>query len=91
MAQRRTRRLSRPNESQPRSEYWRAQSELWQTSGMTQADFCEDHELSLPAFRWWRWKLKKEDGESEPSTAPATDSGQAMRLVPARRSIRSCW
>ena len=84
MAQRRSRRSSRPEESQPRSEYWRAQSVAWQTSGMTQADFCEEHELSLPALRWWRWKLKREDGESEPSTAPEKDSGRAMRLVPVR-------
>ncbi len=79
MAKQRNRRSLSPEESQPRSEYWRAQSEAWQSSGKTQADFCEDHDLSLTAFRWWRWKLKK-----EAATAPAEANGQRMRLVPIR-------
>lgn len=75
-------RSSSPGKSHPRSEYWRGKSEDWETSGMTQADFCEERDLSLPAFRWWRWKLKKEDRASTSSLAPAEGGG--MRLVPVR-------
>ena len=78
MAQRST----RPGESQPRSEYWRDQSEDWESSGMTQADFCEERDLSLAAFRWWRWKLRREDRGSTSSVAP--EQGGGMRLVPVR-------
>ncbi len=84
MAQRSSGRSSGPEESQPRSEYWRGQSEAWLRSGWTQADFCEEHKLSLSAFRWWRWKLKKDELGSEASVAPVEDSGQGMRLVPVR-------
>ena len=38
--------------------------------------------LSLPAFSWWRWKLKREDQEGTSSPAPEEPSG--MRLVPVR-------
>ncbi len=78
MAQRST----RPGESQPRSEYWRDQSEDWESSGLTQAEFCEERGLSLPAFRWWRWKLKREGSGSASSKAP--EEGGGMRLVPVR-------
>ncbi len=72
----------RPGESRPRSEYWRDQSEDWESSGLTQADFCAERGLSLPALRWWRWKLKREDSGSTSSWAPEKSSG--MRLVPVR-------
>ena len=75
-------RSSRPGETQPRSEYWRDQSEDWEGSGVTQADFCEERGLSLPAFRWWRWKLKQEEQGGTSSPAPVEGSG--MRLVPVR-------
>ncbi len=75
-------RSSRPGESQPRSEYWRDQSEDWESSGLTQADFCAERGLSLPAFSWWRWKLKQESRGSTSSLALEVGSG--MRLVPVR-------
>lgn len=76
------RRSSSPRETQPRSEYWRDQSEEWELSGVTQAEFCEERGLSLPAFRWWRWKLKQENRGSTNSLAP--EQGSGMRLVPVR-------
>ena len=83
MAQRSSRRPSGTEKSQPRSEYWRGQSAAWVRSGLTQADFCAEHELSLSALRWWRWKLKRED-ERSTSTALSKTSDGSMRLVPVR-------
>ena len=82
MAQGSDRRSSRFEE--PRSEYWRAQSEAWSSSGLTQATFCEEHSLSLSAFRWWRWKLKREDSGKGAYAAPREARDPAMRLVPVR-------
>ncbi len=81
MAQRRHR---RSRKRQPRSVYWRGHIQSWISSGLTQVDFCQQHELSLPAFRWWRWKLKQEDAENEALSTPQESSGQSMRLVPVR-------
>jgi hypothetical protein len=82
MAQGSDRRSSRLNE--PRSEYWRTQSEAWSSSGLTQGAFCEEHNLSLSALRWWRWRLKREDSGKGVSTTPREACEQAMRLVPVR-------
>lgn len=81
MAQRRSRRSKK---RQPRSVYWRGQIQSWISSGLTQVEFCQHHELSLPAFRWWRWKLKQEDAKNEALSAPQETNGQSMRLVPVR-------
>ena len=62
--------------------YWRDQSEDWESSSLTQADFCAERGLSLPSLRWWRWKLKQEDSGSTSSVAP--EEGSGMRLVPVR-------
>ena len=75
--------LRSSGESRPRSEYWRGQHEAWQRSGLTQAAFCEEHALSLAAFRWWRWKLKREGSEHKTPAAPSEKSLR-MRLVPVR-------
>jgi hypothetical protein len=75
-------RFSSLEESQPRSEYWRDRSEDWESSGQTQADFCAERGLSLPAFRWWRWKLKQEGSGSTSSLV--REEGNGMRLVPVR-------
>ena len=77
-----TQRSSKPGDSQPRSEYWRDQSEDWEISGLTQAEFCSERGLSLPGFRWWRWKLKQQDRGSASSVAPKEANG--LRLVPVR-------
>jgi hypothetical protein len=82
MAQGSDRRSSHLEE--PRSQYWRTQSEAWSSSGLTQAAFCGERSLSLAAFRWWRWKLKREGSANGASTAPREARDQAMRLVPVR-------
>ncbi len=69
----------RPGESEPSSEYWRDQSDDWESSGATQADFCARRGLSLPALRWWRWRLKRED---QGNTSPP-DTGDGHGCAPA--------
>lgn len=76
-------RPSSSGQSRPRSEYWRGQHEAWLRSGLTQVDFCEQRDLSLAAFRWWRWKLKSEDSGSTAPAAPL-ERNATMRLVPVR-------
>ena len=84
MAQRKSRRSFRPEDPQPRSDFWHGQHQSWLVSGLTQAEFCEQHELSLSAFCWWRWKLKRDDPGSGRSASPPESGGQGLRLVPVR-------
>jgi len=41
----------------PRGRFWRKHVEQWQRSGATQGQYCNEHHLSIAAFRWWRRKL----------------------------------
>jgi len=84
MAQRRIRQSSRREEPESRSEYWRGQSNAWLRSGQTQGDFCEEQDLSLSAFRWWRWKLKKEESRPDGFEVEVADQRRGMRFVPVR-------
>ncbi len=84
MAQRRSRRSSPSKELQPLAEYWREQQQSWLSSGLTQADFCAQHDFSLASFRWWRWKLKQDDSHREAPPAPVESHGESLRLVPVR-------
>jgi hypothetical protein len=41
----------------PRGRFWRKHIQQWQRSGATQVQYCQEHDLSVPAFRWWHRKL----------------------------------
>ncbi len=84
MAQRKSRRSSRCKEPQALAPYWRRQHQSWLGSGLTQAEFCLEHDLSLPSFCWWRWKLKKEGEPVAARAAPVESSDSSLRLVPVR-------
>lgn len=55
----------------PRAQYWRGIIAKWGGSGLTQTEFCRQRRLSLPAFRWWKWKLAQlERQECQPAFLP---------------------
>ena|SRR6185437_4366169 len=39
--------------------YWRGHSEAWTLSGLTQKEYCEQHNISLKNFGNWRAPLKR--------------------------------
>jgi len=41
----------------PRGRFWHKHVQQWQRSDATQVQYCKEHQLSVPAFRWWRRKL----------------------------------
>jgi len=66
----------------PRGQFWHQQIRRWSKSGLTQVEYCLREDLSLAAFRWWKWHL----GQQDPSWPP-TSCGGAMvkpRLLPVR-------
>ncbi len=40
--------------------YWRQQLLEWSQSRLTQVGFCRERGLSVPAFTWWKAKLRDE-------------------------------
>lgn len=39
--------------------YWRGHSEAWKLSGLTQKEYCEQHNISLKNFGNWRAQMKR--------------------------------
>jgi len=66
----------------PRGRFWHKQAQQWQRSGATQVQYCQEHKLSVAAFRWWRRQL----ADDQPVLAPRKGSRPAS--VPASTEIR---
>jgi hypothetical protein len=41
-----------------RAAFWQEHLRAWSESGLTQADYCRQHELSAAAFGWWKRQLQ---------------------------------
>lgn len=68
MAQSRT---TRRKCKKPRTQYWRRTIAQWKDSGLTQTEFCRQRKISLPALRWWKWKLAQDESQKwQPAFLP---------------------
>jgi len=48
-----------------RKPFWQKHLRAWSQSGLTQADYGRQHQLSAPAFGWWKRQL---EGKPKPRT-----------------------
>ena len=44
--------------SSDKAAYWQQHFTDWQQSGLSQSDYCKQHELTLSSFGYWRQRLK---------------------------------
>ena len=40
-----------------RGRFWERHLQQWRQSGLSQAQYCRQHRLSVPAFGWWKRRL----------------------------------
>ena len=40
-----------------RGRFWQRHLRQWRQSGLSQAQYCRQHRLSVPAFGWWKRRL----------------------------------
>ena len=45
--------------SQNKASVWQQHIEGWETSGLTQGVYCQQHAISLASFGYWRTRLKR--------------------------------
>jgi transposase-like protein len=57
-----------------RGEYWLGHLQRREQAGITQAEYCRRHGLSVAAFRWWRRKFLHE-GRLATRDGGTADSG----------------
>ena len=48
--------------------FWFKHIRRWQKAGITQLQYCDKHNLSLSAFRWWRSRFLKDSDPQKPDT-----------------------
>ena len=44
-----------------REQYWRAQIDAWQASGLSQQAFCRANDLKYPRFGYWLRKFRRQN------------------------------
>lgn len=64
-----------PDLAQDKASLWQQHIEGWETSGLTQGIYCQQHAISLASFGYWRTRLKRMQsnntgGEIEPLFLP---------------------
>jgi len=59
-----------------RGRFWHKHVQQWERSGATQVQYCQEHKLSVAAFRWWRRQLADDQPVLAPrkGSRPASDS-----------------
>jgi hypothetical protein len=50
---------------QDREQVWREIMARWEQAGLSQQEFCEQEEIKLTTFGYWRRELKRRDGQEE--------------------------
>jgi len=63
---------TRNTASLDKTSQWQCHIEQWQSSSLTQPEYCRQHRLSLATFGYWRKKLKKHDSLDTGSVSPVT-------------------
>jgi hypothetical protein len=53
-----------------RGRFWTRHLQRWKQSGLSQAQYCRQQQLSAPAFGWWKRQLRTAQTRGSP---PATE------------------
>ena len=71
-----------------RRPFWQEHLRAWSESGLTQADYCRQHQLSRAAFGWWKRQLqgKPKARKRSPATEHSWHCGSGpVRFVEVQR------
>jgi hypothetical protein len=64
--------------------FWLRHIQMWQQSDQTQVSYCRGCELSVSAFRWWRYRLMREgilaDKDTSARTLPPEESRSFVEI-----------
>jgi hypothetical protein len=45
--------------SEKKADFWRKHSESWEQSSLPQKTYCQQNNLTMASFRYWRTRLKR--------------------------------
>jgi hypothetical protein len=53
-----------------RGRFWARHLHRWKQSGLSQTQYCRQHQLSAPAFGWWKRQLATAQTRGNAATSP---------------------
>jgi hypothetical protein len=65
--------------AQSKSDFWQEHITAWQSSGLSQTAYCQQHDLKLNTFTYWRNKLNQPRRKLMPVSLGAL--GQPVELA----------
>ena len=68
-----------------RRPFWQEHLQAWSKSGLTQADYCRQHQLSRAAFGWWKRQLQGKPKGRTGTKQPQSDRQTAVQFVEVQR------
>ncbi len=75
-----------------RGRFWAQHLHRWEQSGLSQAQYCRQQQLSAPAFGWWKRQLPTAQTRSAPAITQRRvhrKDRSFVELTPAGRGIPS--
>ena len=51
--------ITEPTSRASKQIYWKQHIENWKSSGLSQIQYCRDHNLKVPTFQYWKSKLDR--------------------------------
>ena len=75
-----------------REESWRRHIKSWETSGLTQAEYCKRNNLSKHGFTYWRYKRQKKNERTRflpvypsPSITNSSKNNSGLKILIGER------
>jgi len=65
-----------------RGRFWERHLQRWSRSGLSQARYCREHQLSAGTFGWWKGRLSATD---RPAQSAAGKKNSFVELTPGER------
>ena len=68
--------------------FWQRHIQKWKERGITQADYCREHELKATAFTYWKGKLGQESASiSDTSSISLVPVAMKVNFQPAPQPL----
>jgi hypothetical protein len=67
--------MAKTKKKTSRAAYWQEHISQWSKSGLTQAEYCRQNNLSAAAFHWWKREFRRKFN--------------AQKAIPAKRQQRN--
>ena len=64
-----------------KAQYWQRQFEQWQTSNLTQPEFCKRNDLNYTTFSYWRSRLSTTNKKFKPSNIQTVTLPAKMNAI----------